>query len=134
MIELINLSWIVGLLGICALLVVPAKFKASIATLTVMSNSIVTSWLAIQALIGKTSDFIFFGGNLFGDIAIRVDKLSAWFILIINFTCLTGVFFGSAYLKVFKESAKKMTFHWILFVLFQLSMIGHFLSRFFKHF
>jgi hydrogenase-4 component B len=123
MIELINLSWVIGLLGICTLLVAPAKFKASIATLAVVSNSIVTSWLAIQALIGNASNFIFWAGNLFGDVTLRVDALSAWFILIINFTCLTGIFFGSAYLKEFKDSAKKMTFHWILFVLFQLSMI-----------
>jgi len=123
MIELINLSWIIGLLGIFALLVVPAKFKASIATLTVVSNSIVTSWLAIQALIGNASNFIYWGGNLFGDVSIRVDALSAWFILIINFTCLTGIFFGNGYLKAFKESTKKMTFHWVLFVLFQVSMI-----------
>jgi len=123
MIELINLSWIIGLLGICALLVAAAKFKASIATLAVVSNSIVTSWLAIQALIGNATNFLFWGGNLFGDVTLRVDALSAWFILIINFTCLTGIFFGSAYLKEFKESTKKITFHWILFVLFQLSMI-----------
>ena len=123
MIELINLSWIIGLIGIFALLVVPAKFKASITTLTIVANSIITSWLAIQALIGKASNFLFFGGNLFGDISIRIDELSAWFILIVNFTCLTGIFFGSAYLKEYKESEKKMTFHWVLFVLFQLSMI-----------
>jgi formate hydrogenlyase subunit 3/multisubunit Na+/H+ antiporter MnhD subunit len=123
MIELINLSWITGLLGIFALLVVPAKLKAGIAKVAVVTNSTVTSWLAIQALIGNASDFIFGGGNLFGDISIRIDALSAWFILIINFTCLTGIFFGSAYLKGFKESTKKTTFHWVLFVLFQLSMI-----------
>jgi hydrogenase-4 component B len=123
MIELINLSWITGLVGIFVLLVVPAKFKANIATLTVVFNAIVTSGLATQTLIGNASNFVFWGGNLFGDVEIRVDALSAWFILIINFTCLTAVFFGGAYLKGFMENAKKMTFHWVLFVLFQLSMI-----------
>ena len=58
-----------------------------------------------------------------GDIMIRVDELSAWFILIINFTCITGVLYGSGYLKAYDNSAKKLSLHWILFVLFQLSMV-----------
>jgi formate hydrogenlyase subunit 3/multisubunit Na+/H+ antiporter MnhD subunit len=52
-----------------------------------------------------------------------VDELSAWFLLIINFTCLTGVFFGSGYLKTSDSSPKKLNRHWMLFVLFQLSML-----------
>jgi len=58
-----------------------------------------------------------------GDIIIRIDQLSAWFILIINFTCVTGVFYGSGYLKAYDNPAKKLSMHWVLYVLFQLSMV-----------
>ncbi|HZK68277.1 MAG TPA: proton-conducting transporter membrane subunit [Paludibacter sp.] len=123
MIELINSSWIIALLAMVAIYFVPAKMKAHTAALAVIANSIVTSWLAISALTGNIVSFVFYGGNLFGDVLVRVDELSAWFLLIINFTCLTGVFYGSGYLKTSGGSVKKLNLHWILFVLFQLSML-----------
>jgi len=123
MVELIHLSWMMGLLAIVILFLVPTNFKAYTAIIAVLANSIVTSSLAILALQGQIIDFTFYGGQLFGDIAIRIDQLSAWFILIINFTCITGILYGAGYLKTQNDSAKKLTFHWILFVLFQLSMV-----------
>jgi formate hydrogenlyase subunit 3/multisubunit Na+/H+ antiporter MnhD subunit len=112
-----------ALLAMVTIYFVPANTKASITKIAVFSNSIVTSYLAILALIGQTTNFIFAGGNLLGDVLIRIDGLSAWFILIINFTCITGVLYGSEYLKAYTNTAKKLNLHWILFVLFQLSMV-----------
>ena len=123
MIELINSSWIIALLAMVAIYFAPAKMKAHTAALAVVANAIVTGWLAISALTGHVVNFVFYGGNLFGDVLVRVDELSAWFLLIINFTCLTGVFFGSGYLKTSDSSPKKLNLHWMLFVLFQLSML-----------
>ena len=123
MIELINSSWIIALLAMVAIYFAPAKMKAHTAALAVVANAIVTGWLAISALTGHVVSFVFYGGNLFGDVLVRVDELSAWFLLIINFSCLTGVFFGSGYLKTSDSSPKKLNRHWMLFVLFQLSML-----------
>ena len=123
MIELINSSWIIALLAMVAIYFAPAKMKAHTAALAVVANAIVTGWLAISALTGHVVSFVFYGGNLFGDVLVRVDELSAWFLLIINFSCLTGVFFGSGYLKTSDSSPKKLNLHWMLFVLFQLSML-----------
>jgi len=107
MIELINSSWIIALLAMVAIYFAPAKMKAHTAALAVVANAIVTGWLAISALTGHVVNFVFYGGNLFGDVLVRVDELSAWFLLIINFTCLTGVFYGSGYLKTTDSSPKK---------------------------
>ncbi len=123
MIELINLSWILALLAVIVLLFVPVKYKATAAILAVVANAIVTSGLAIHALGGQPVSYVFAGGSIMGDILIRIDELSAWFILIINFTCVTGIFYGSGYLKAYDNSPKKLSMHWILFVLFQLSMV-----------
>jgi len=123
MVELINLSWIIALLTTVVLLFVPAKIKAYTAAFGVVANAITTSWLAILALTGQLVSFTFYGGNIMGDMLIRVDQLSAWFILIINFTCITGVFYGSGYLKAYQNPAKKLSLHWILFIFFQLSMV-----------
>ena len=123
MIELINWSWIIALLAIVTIYVVPARMKAYAAIFAVAANSIVTSWLAIVALTGGVISFTFYGGEVMGDILLRVDELSAWFILIINFTCITGVLYGSQYLKAYDNPAKKLSLHWILFILFQVSMV-----------
>jgi len=123
MIELIYLSWIIAFLAVIVLLLVPVNIKANAASCAVVLNAIVTSWLAIAVLAGKTVSFTFYGGSIMGDILIRIDELSAWFILIINFTCITGVFYGTGYLKAYNNPAKKLSMHWILYILFQLSMV-----------
>ncbi|MDP4239161.1 MAG: proton-conducting transporter membrane subunit [Bacteroidota bacterium] len=123
MVELINSSWILALLAAIILLLVPTKMKAYTAAFAVVANAIVTSCLAIPALSGQPVSLTFGGGSILGDILIRIDELSAWFILIINFTCITGVFYGTGYLKAYANTAKKLGMHWILFVLFQLSMV-----------
>ena len=123
MVELINLSWIIALLAVIVLLFVPIKMKVYAASCAVVLNAIATSWLAIVVLAGQTVSFTFYGGSIMGDIIIRIDELSAWFILIINFTCITGVFYGTGYLKAYDNSAKKLSMHWILYILFQLSMV-----------
>ena len=123
MVELINLSWIIAFLAVIVLLFVPVKMKAYAASCAVVLNAIATSWLAIVVLAGQTVSFTFYGGSIMGDIIIRIDELSAWFILIINFTCITGVFYGTGYLKAYDNPAKKLTMHWILYILFQLSMV-----------
>ena len=123
MMEMVNVSWIVTLVAICALFFVPSNLKAYIAAFTVAINILITSWLAFPALGGNLVEVSIFAGTFMGDIAIRIDSLSAWFILIINFTSLTGIFYGIGYLKAYNNPAPKLTLHWSLFILFHLSMV-----------
>ena len=123
MMEMVNVSWIVTLLAIFVLFFVPSNFKAYLAALVVVINSLITSWLAFPALSGNLVELTIYAGTFMGDIAIRVDALSAWFIVIINFTTLTGVFYGIGYLKTYNNPAPKLTLHWALFILFHLSMV-----------
>jgi formate hydrogenlyase subunit 3/multisubunit Na+/H+ antiporter MnhD subunit len=123
MMEMVYVSWIVTLLAIFVLFLVPSKFKAYTAAFAVLINSLVTSLLAFPALSGQTVELSVFAGTFLGDIAIRIDGLSAWFILIINFTSITGVFYGIGYMKAYSNPAPKLTLHWSLFILFHLSMV-----------
>ncbi|OIP83761.1 MAG: hypothetical protein AUK44_04375 [Porphyromonadaceae bacterium CG2_30_38_12] len=123
MVELIHSSWIIALLGALVIYAVPASQKAYVAIITIMLSALATSWLAVSALTGNAVSFIFWGGELMRDVRVSIDALSAWFILIINFTVITGVIYGSGYLRVYNETSRKLTFHWILFVLFHLSMV-----------
>ena len=120
---LLNLSWIVTIAAIPALSFVSFKLKSYVAILTVVLIAIVTSIPALRALNGDTVGFLLQKNGYWGDIPVRIDGLSAWFILIVNFTAVTGVIYGVGYLKKYDNSSQKLTFHWILFVLFQLSMV-----------
>ena len=83
MIEMVYVSWIVTLLAIFVLFFLPSTYKAYVAALAVVVNSLVTSWLALPALAGQTVGLTVFAGTFMGDVAVRIDALSAWFILII---------------------------------------------------
>ncbi len=123
MIEMVNVSWIVTLLAIVVLYFIPSTYKAYTAALTVLINALISSWLAFPALSGQVVEFSIFTGNFMGDTIVRIDGLSAWFILIINFTSLTGVFYGTGYLRAYTNPAPKLTLHWALFIMFHLAMV-----------
>ena len=123
MIEMVTLSWTMTLLAILAIFFVPSTLKAYTAAFAVLINTLITSWIAIPALSGRVVEFSVHAGSLLGDILVRIDGLSAWFILIINLTSVTGVFYGTGYLKTYSNSASKLTLHWTLFTLFHLSMV-----------
>lgn len=120
---LLNISWIVTIAAIIVLSFISSKLKSFVAVLAVIINAILTSLSALKALIGEISEFFLQKGGFLGDIPVRIDGLSAWFILIVNFTSVTGVIYGIGYLKKYTNSSQKLTFHWILFILFQLSMV-----------
>ncbi|MBK6933185.1 MAG: hypothetical protein IPH12_20855 [Saprospirales bacterium] len=82
-----------------------------------------TSVPAVQALAGRPLDFVLNGSSFFGSIPVRLDALSAWFVLIINFTCVNGALYGIGYLKSYGEQRANLALHWALFLLFQVSML-----------
>lgn len=89
----------------------------------VLLNAAITLVPAVHALSGHTVEFIWYGGLVFHDILLRIDPLSAWFILIVNLTCVNGALYGIAYMKPYEEQHKNTSFHWALFVVFQTSML-----------
>lgn len=123
MVELINLSWIIPLFAIVVISIIPSKVKPYVAVAAVILGSLATGWLAVNALISQVVDFAFYAGTFLGNVPIRIDGLSAWFILIINFTAVTGAIFGTGYLKAYQNSSSKLALHWSLFVLFHFSMV-----------
>jgi len=120
---LVHISWFVTFLTIIAIYLAPVRYKANFAILIILINALATSWFAIQAINGNAVHFSLNAGTFLGEIPIKIDGLSAWFILIINFTCITGVLYGKEYLKAYTETGVKITFHWTLFILFHLSML-----------
>lgn len=98
--------------------------KSSAAFILVLFIAILTSVIAIPALSGNLVEHVFYGGNALGNIPVRIDALSAWFILIVNFTCVNGALYGIGYMKPYENKKGNSTLHWILFILFHVSMLS----------
>ena len=109
--------------GIIVIPFLPLKIKPVAAVITVILVGFITGFLAIISLTTEGVEYIFSGGTFFGEIPLRIDALSAWFILIINITSITGVLYGAGYLKSSAADSQLITFHWILYILFQASML-----------
>ena len=109
----------------CLVLPFLANHKKSIAGGVFVSvNVALTSVAAWQALLGQTVEFTIYGGMVFGDIPLRVDPLSAWFILIVNLTCFNGALYGIRYMKPYAGQRGNLSLHWASFVVFHTSMVG----------
>lgn len=100
------------------------KRKGDVALLAVLINGGLSSWIAVEALRGKPFERVFQGGAVFGEIPIRVDALSGWFILLINFTMLTGILYGRQYMRAYPGRSADTTLHYISYIMNHLAMIG----------
>jgi hydrogenase-4 component B len=114
--------WAVAV-GIGLLLVVPARSKSLINMLFVFLVGLLTSLPAIEVLNGNGISYLLNNLPLFGTVTFQLDALSAWFILIVNFTSLMGAIYGLGYMKAYSNQVKNLTLHWIVFLIFQSSMI-----------
>ena len=105
---------------------VKERRKGDIALLAVLINSGLSSWIAIQALQGTPFEEKFYGGTVFGEIIIRADALSGWFILLTNFTMLTGILYGRRYMKAYENRSADITLHYTSYIVNHSAMIGIF--------
>lgn len=121
--ELLVTSVGVTFVGLLLVLLAPSRMKPATTLGLVILNSILTSIPAIQALSGYRTDILLSGSSFFGNIPVRIDSLSAWFILIINFTGINGVWYGMGYMKPYAAQKSATTMHWMLFILFHASML-----------
>ncbi len=100
------------------------KHKGTIALVAVIATAFLSSWVAIGALAGSPFSKILPGGQIFGDIALRVDGLSGWFILLTNFTFITGILYGRQYLKKYEGQGANLSLHYISYILNQSAILG----------
>lgn len=100
------------------------KNKGTVALVAVLVNGFLSSWTAIGALTGSPFSKILSGGQAFGDIALRVDGLSAWFILLTNFTFITGILYGRWYMKRYEGQGANLSLHFTSYILNQSAITG----------
>ena len=121
---MINLFLVIVLFAIIAILFINTKGKGLIALAAVILNSLLSSVIAIQALHGHSFEHILTGTIPFGVLPIKIDALSAWFILTINFTVITGAIYGLNYMRPYIAQKSNITMHCIAFILVHAALIG----------
>ena len=110
-------------MGLVGLIIVREKYRPLIALLVILINTLLSSIPSIAALTTVTQTGVFNIPHLAGDLLIKIDSLSAWFILIINFTSITGALYGSGYLKSYSALKVNLELHWAFYIVFHLSML-----------
>lgn len=119
----------VTLLSTLLLTMVKEGLKGSVALIAVLVNGILSSFIAVPALLGESFEQNFYGGNVFGQIPIRADALSGWFILLMNFTVFTGILYGRRYMKHYENQTSNLTLHFASYIINHFAMIGIYLVQ-----
>jgi len=126
MMDILYLFIIIVLISIVVIPFSGINIKGIITLCTVTIISALSSYTAVQAFQGINFEFLFSGSLVTGEIPVRIDALSGWFILVINFTFLTGAFYGIQYLKAYRNRVDPVIFtlHCISFILVHSSLVA----------
>jgi formate hydrogenlyase subunit 3/multisubunit Na+/H+ antiporter MnhD subunit len=100
------------------------KVKGIMVLLVIVTNALLSSYFAVNSLMGKMYEFLMPGSFVTGIIPIRIDSLSAWFILIINLVFITGSFYGLFYMNAYKKQKNNISLHSIAFLILHASLIS----------
>lgn len=99
-------------------------WKSNAALAAILINGGLSSYIAVKVLAGQPYEEIFHGGYVFGEIHVRVDALASWFILLMNFTLLTGILYGRRYMQHYANQSANLSIHFASYILIHFSMLG----------
>jgi len=108
---LFYLALLLPVAGIISIPLLPHSIKAKANFLFVCLVAAVTSIPAVNALAGNDSEIIISNPLVFGNISFHIDSLAAWFILIVNLTCINGAFYGMGYMKQYNQQRANLSLH-----------------------
>ena len=123
--NLVNIFLAIPVLVIVLIPFLKVKGTGIVVFLAVISNILLSGYFALQALSGLVIEFSFPGSLVTGPVNLRIDALSGWFIMIINFVFLTGGFYGLSYLKAYHHHEDAYRFQYMNHV---LSLLHHVLA------
>jgi hydrogenase-4 component B len=121
---MINVLIVIVLSAIIGILFFNTKIKGVITVSAIIAVGLLSSFFAVKALLGNNYEITLTGTILFGKVFICIDALSAWFLLTINFTLITGAAYGFYYMKQYRERKSDISLHCIAFVLVQFALVG----------
>ena len=114
------------LIGIAIVFIpfVSVERKGILTLATVIGIGIVSSIPAILSLTGNPFEYSFQGSLITGRIPVRIDALSGWFILVLNFTFITGAWYGLQYMKAYRQQRDMLSLHAISYILVFAGLIA----------
>ena len=121
-----NLVEIFNLIAIVAILCIPfLKTKGrGILTMGVITvQVIIILALAFSVFANGPVEYFYPGSFITGPIPVRIDYLSAWFILVISFTFFTGTWYGIQYMKRYIDQPDNLALHAAAYILLYTSLI-----------
>jgi len=122
-ITLIELFNILALVGILAFPFFKIKGRGIIALTVITIQVLIASFIAVSVFVNGPVEYAYTGSFITGLIPVRVDYLSAWFLLVIGFTFLTGAWYGIQYMKQYIDQPSNLTLHSVAFIVLFTSLI-----------
>lgn len=122
-----NLIKVILVLPVLVILLIPffkTRGKGILCYAAIILNTLLSGYLAVQSLAGEMTEITLPGSLVTGPVNLRIDALSGWFILIINFVFLTGGLYGLYYMKAYQSQRNNLTLHGIVFVLLHCALLG----------
>jgi formate hydrogenlyase subunit 3/multisubunit Na+/H+ antiporter MnhD subunit len=124
------------LLSVAGIIAIPfagINWKGAAALSALTANVLISCYLALLSLEGNPIEILLPGSMITGAIPLRLDALSAWFILIINLVYLTGGIYGLHYMKQYRDRRNAITMQSMAFLLsyaalISICVIQHFLA------
>lgn len=114
---------IISFTGMLLIPFVKVKGKGVASLIAVMMNAGISGYFAVYTLMGDSFSFVMPGSDITGEIPVRIDALSGWFILIINLVFITGGLYGLFYTKAYAAQKNNMTLHNIAFILVHTALL-----------
>ncbi len=121
---MVNILIVIVISAFLGILGLNTRAKGIITVATVIVVGFLSGFIAIRALTGNNYEVILSGTDIFGKVPVRVDALSAWFILTINFTIITGAIYGFNYMKMYSNRRSDISLHCIAFILAHFALLG----------
>lgn len=108
-----------------SLFLLPKRIQYTTTLLLIVSIIILSGQVALQVFISTNPVQISFIRIIGDEIYLVIDQISAFFILVINLTILTGIIYARGYLKPYlpRKSKTAIALHYFSFVWLHLSML-----------
>ncbi len=119
-VEIFNL---IAIIAIGSIPFLKTKERGILTIVAITSQVAVISTLAFLVFANGSVEYFYPGSFITGMIPIRIDYLSAWFILIISFTFFTGTWYGIQYMKKYIDQTDNLALHAAAFILLFTSLI-----------
>jgi len=108
-----------------SIFIIPKRHQFVITLSAELLLSFFSGYLAVQAFSSEEICKMFFGTFLGNEVFLVIDKISAFFILVVNLIVLMGLIYSKGYLQPYldKKTKTELGLHYFSIILLHLSML-----------